>query len=601
MSRYIRFSYVVPRLVALLVLFALSEFGAGYFLGRVIIGGGQQVVGARVDVGRTKVSLLSAQATVEGLQIANPSKPMENLLEADRLDLDFDANSLLRGKTIVERGVLRGARFGVARESSGALDPSEEAQAGAAAPAWLADLARDTGGAWAKKLGGDVEARLRESIDGFESPKLADSLAIEWQRRYEKVRDDAETLQEDARTFRDDMKVATENPLRHAEQLAAAPERLSGMRRRLDQLKNEVTVLPSDIERDRARIAAARRADEQRLREALQTDQLDPNSLTTQLLGDSIMQPVTEAIGWLRWARQMTPSGKPSPRTVERRRGVDVRFLGAAERPDLLVRTLDLSGTATLAGRPVEVTGVVTGLTTQPQLHGAPLRVVLSTMGGANLEVRGEVDRTSQSPREVVQIDCPNFTVPSLQLGPAAGLTLLSSPSTGSLTVSLETRGETLTGLIQLVQNDVSLTPSLADDASRFTRQLAQASEGRLGRLSQAATRVTLSGTLSVPKVDVWSSLGGAVAQSLGGAAEGVIAAERDRLLAESNAQLQAKLAGYQQKLAPMHEAVSKVLAGSGGELQSVASAVTRGGLGRGTLSFESLGKKIPGGGSLFR
>lgn len=601
MSRYIRFGYLIPRVVAVLVLFVLAEFGAGYLLRSTIIDGGQQAVGARVEIESAKVSLLGAVATVDGLQVANPSRPMENLLQADRLDLDFDLGSLLRGKAVVEHGVLRGAKFGVARQTSGELEPSDEPDASNAAPAWLPGLATNAGEAWAKKLGGDVEGRLRESLDGFESPRLADALAVEWQQRYERVRDDAETLQQEARRFRDDLKVATENPLRHADLIAAAPERLSGMNQKLATVRQELAALPRDIENDRARIEAARLADEQRLRQSLQADQLDPNSLTTQLLGDAVMGPVTEAIGWLRWAREMAPTGKPSPRVSEASRGVDVRFVGVAERPDLLIRTLDVSGTATLSGRPVEVSGMLTGLTTQPHLHGAPLRVVLSTVGGAKLEVRGEIDRTSNTPSETVHIDCPGFTTPSLKLGPAAGLTLASSPSVGSLTVSLQTKGERLSGSLQLLQNDVSLTPTLADGASRFTRQLAEAAQPRLGRLSQAATRVTLSGTLSAPKVEVWSSLGGAVAKSLSGAAEGVIAAERDRLLAESRSELNAKLAGYQQKLGLMHDAVSQVLAGSGTDLNQLASTVLGGGLGRGTLSFEKLGKQIPGAGSLFR
>lgn len=601
MSRYIRFGYLVPRIVAAVLIFALVEFGAGYVLRSALIDGGQQAIGARVEVAEVGVSLLGAKASVEGLQIANPSDPMQNLLEAERLDLDFDGGSLLRGKAIVDRGVLRGAKFGTPRETSGALVDGPQKDSNALAASWLGGAAGEAGKAWAKKFGGDVEGRLQESLAEFESPELADKLAMEWQSRYESLRDNAESLREDARTFRDEMKMAVENPLRHTDVIAAAPDRLSNLRRQLADVRQDLNTLPSDIQTDRQRIEVARRADEARLRDAFQADQLDPQSLTTQLLGDTVMGPVGEAIGWLRWARQMTPTGKPSPRVVDRRRGVDVRFLGVRERPDLLIRSLDVSGSAQLAGRPVEVSGVVTGLTTQPHLHGSPLQLTLSTTGGAKLEVRGEIDRTSDTPTETVQIDCPNFGVPELTLGPAAGLTLASQPSTGALTVSVVTRGEKLEGVIQLLQSEVALAPAVSGDASRLTRRLADASAMRLGRISQAATRIGLAGTLSAPEVSVWSNLGAAVASSLGGAAEGVIADERDRLLAESRAELDTKLARYEQQLGPMRDAASQVLAGSGVEIDSLASLVTPGGLGRGSLSFESLGKQLPAAGSLFR
>ena len=141
----------------------------------------------------------------------------------------------------------------------------------------------------AKKFGGDVEGRLQESLAEFESPELADKLAKEWQSRYESLRDNAESLREDARTFRDEMKMAVENPLRLTDVIAAAPDRLSNLRRQLADVRQDLNTLPSDIQTDRQRIEVARRADEARLRDALQADQLDPQSLTTQLLGDTVM------------------------------------------------------------------------------------------------------------------------------------------------------------------------------------------------------------------------------------------------------------------------------------------------------------------------
>lgn len=600
LSRYIRFGYVVPRVVGALLLYVLVEFGAGYGLRRAVIDSGQQALGAKVGVGDGEVSLFGAKATLTALEFANPSRPMENLLEADRLELDFDANSLLRGKAVADHAVLRGVRFGTPRETSGELQPiSDEALADAAAP-WLVAGAKTAATAWAEKLGGDIEGRLQATVDEFESPRLADELSQRWPARYEAVREEAEALQEEARAFRDDLRLARENPLRHIDLLTGAPERLQELTSRLQQVQADLATIPGEIDSDRQRIAAARKADEQRLRGALSADQLDPDSLTTQLLGDSVTQPLAQAIEWLRWMRQMTPTTKSSARATPASRGVDVRFVGVEQRPDFLIRTLHLDGAARIAGRPVELTGVVTGLTGQPQLHGEPMKLTLSTRGGAKLEVRASIDRSGDTPTETVHLDCPEFQVPQLALGPAAGLELRVDPSVGNLTISVQTNGDQIDGQLQLVQDELHLAPELGADASGFSQRLASAASGRLGRLQHAATRVDLSGSLDKPEVRLWSSLGAAVAESLRGAAEGVIAQEQDRLLAKSSQALSERMERFDEALAPLQDAVSGVVAGSGGELQSLAGLVSGAG-GRGSLPFQALGKQLPAAGSLFR
>ncbi|TWT47622.1 TIGR03545 family protein [Botrimarina hoheduenensis] len=601
MNRYIRIGYVAPRLVGALLLYILIEVGAGIALRQSIIQGGQAAVGARVEVREVAVSLRHARATIEGLQLANPSRPMENLLEADRLELDFDGNSLLRRKAIVDHAVLRGARFGVPRETSGALDPSDKTTDTASFAPWITEGAKNAATAWAEKLGGDIEGRLQSTIDEFESPRLADELAERWPARYQALRDEADALRDEARRFRDELRVARENPLRYVDQLAAAPSRLRALTARLKQLQTDVASLPREIEADRQQIAVARRADESRLRASLAADQLDANSLTTQLLGDTVTQPIAEAISWLRWVRRMTPSTKATGNVTPASRGVDVQFLGLQQRPNLLIRALDIEGSATLAGRPVEMTGVLTGLTTEPSLHGEPMRLVLSTTGGAKLEVRATIDRSTPVPSETIHIDCPNFTVPRLELGPAAGLALRTDPSVGNLTVSLQTEGEALSGQMQLVQEQLQIEPALGPNASAFSARLAEAAAGRLGRLNRAATRVDLAGTLNTPKVTVWSSLGTGLAESLRGAAEGVISQERERLLAASSEDLAERLARFDAALRPLQEAVSGAVEGSGGDLKSLSSAVLAAGSGRGSLSFEKLGQQLPKAGSLFR
>ncbi|TWU00040.1 hypothetical protein Pla108_09830 [Botrimarina colliarenosi] len=599
MTRYIRLGYLVPRLVLLVVLFCLLEFGSGWALKRAMIAGGQAAIGARVEVDRADVSVVETRATLTGLRIANPQRPMENLLEAEKIEIDFESDSLLRRKAIADHGSVRGLRFGTPRETSGALNPDDEQAS--TAPGWLGDAAKQAVDQAAEKWIASLEAKLSGEYDDFESVRLAQDLSKRWPERFAAVAADAKALQAEVELLRDQAKEARANPLRNAEFLAKAPERVAQLRGRLANLHAELASLPTDVAADRRRVDQARLADETRLRERLQIDQLDPQSLTSQLLGERMTGAVRDVVGWVRWTREMVPATKPGRSVTPRDRGVDVHFVGVRQRPDLLIRQLEIAGSARLAGRPVELSGVVTDFTTSPALHGEPMRLTLHTTGGLPLEVRATIDRTGPQPIEELIVDCPTLDLPKTELGNAAKFALTMAPSTSSLSVSIRVEGERLSGDVQLIQDRVALTPTVGPSAGPLVTRLGGAVGERLANIARPATRVTLSGTLNDPHMALWSTLGPAVAESLETAAVTLARDEAERQLASTKQKVAGELASLERKL---DEAMTKLTAQVDAprlEIERLASGWIGEQLGRGTFSFEQLGKRLPTAESLFK
>jgi uncharacterized protein (TIGR03545 family) len=582
--------------VLLVALYFGLEYGAGVAIRLGVVQGGQAAIGARVELDQSVVSLRNAHASLAGLRITNPGKPMENAIDVERIELDFESDALLRGRVVASQGVVSGLRFGTPRSESGALPeeiPTEQSGdplawfpgGAAAADAWLSDV-------------GDKLSL--EAADQFASVRLAEEMADRWPARYEDLRARAKQLEADARAIRDQAKEAKRNPLRGAEFLTNLPAQARSLESRMRALQAELNALPQEMQSDRARLAEARRQDEALLRKRLQANQLDSDSLTTYLLGERVTGPLAELLGWVQWVREAYPSKKVETRLVERERGVDVRFFGVEDRPDYLIRALELTGVATVSGAPAEFAGTITDLTSEPGIHGEPTRLAIKAGGPTPFEVRATLDRTTDVARDEFLVDCPAFKTPGATLGKGEKLRFAMEPSQGSLSLSLVVEGDALSGELKVIQDHVVLTPHLQLAGGEFGDRLRGAIAESLANLPQAATRVTLGGTVKRPSVKLWSTLGPAVAESMQRSVNRLVTAEAERVAAGARAKIDAKVAALDAKLAEATAGATAELAGPR-DLIGQLAGFGAGGLGAGSLSFERLGTQIPSTGSLFK
>ena len=63
----------------------------------------------------------------------------------------------------------------------------------------------------------------------------------------------------------------------------------------------------------------------------------------------------------------------------------------------MLIRSLQLDGTARIAGQPIELRGVLMNLSSAPRLHNEPMRLHLVGNGSLPLELQATIDRTGIS------------------------------------------------------------------------------------------------------------------------------------------------------------------------------------------------------------
>ncbi len=570
MKRLFRWGYVLPRLAAVFVLLCLSEFGAAWLVRHTVRTTGQTAVGARVDIAHSKASLLSTKVALRGVQVANPEKPLTNLVEADAIELDFDAGSLLRKKAVVTKGTIRGLRFGSPRVASGELPDAEPREPGTRFrldDSGLAQASAARAEAWLDQLGERLETDVK---DQFESVKVARQLREKWPAKYDELTTMAEQLEADAKQLKDQVDDARKNPLRHATFLQSVPNRLSTLQKRLQDLRRQLAILPEQVRSDRQAIAVARQHDEQVIRQQLQFDNLDADSLSDYLLGEQIAGPLQELVAWVRWVREMTPSKKTTT-TSERGRGVEVLFAGLKRRPNLLIESLDLSGAARIAGRPVELRGNLVNFTTEPRLLGKPTLLDLKTTGALPVELHAVFDRTGPVARDHLTGSCQGLLMPQLDLERQKWLGLTVAASSASLDLDLVLEGEQLSGHVALSQQRLRVAASeQSQDAKAPLRRALAANLNRMGRVE---TRIDLSGEIDRPNWKITSNLGPAVAEALQVALRDTVDQHTEQLLADSKREVDAQLQKFDQEIAAATARLTPALEGPGDLLQAIAGA----------------------------
>ncbi len=260
----------------------------------------------------------------------------------------------------------------------------------------------------------------------------------------------------------------------------------------------------------------------------------------------------------------------------------------------MLIQALDLRGSARIASQPVEFRGTLTGLSTQPTLTTEPMRLRLETAGSMPIELQATIDRTHGTKRDALLLDCQGIVLPRLELGKSDQLTVAIAPSLGSLSVRLALDGEKLTGEIQMVQQNVRITPALAGDFADVP--ICGALEETLGRVDSLATHASLGGTLSEPTCTLWSNLGPAVAVAIERALERAGGRHVRAQFVEAGKQVDERLTTVERQMSEQQTRWSSRVAEVRVQLRVLAASEVP----RDRLSPQRIGRRLPSN-SLFR
>jgi uncharacterized protein (TIGR03545 family) len=422
--------------------------------------------------------------------------------------------------------------------------------------------------------------------------QLAEAVCARAPRELDALSDLATELACRSEALRQATQFAEANRLRHEEFFDALPGKTGALEQEINQFGSAIDEFASSLETARRAIVAARQDDARKIREQLQFDPVNADSLTAYLLHDWLATPLEELAGWLHLTRQMAPGGLAATRT--RIRGEDIAFAGYRPAPNVLIRELQLQGMARFAGRSLALSGLLTEATNNPARHVAPIRLRLTSGGSVPLDLQATIDRTGAMPRDQLLVDCRGFATKELHLGRTGEFGLTMSPSTAALSISVAVEGSKLSGEIQLVQEQLAVGPILQGELSAVP--LANLLQTSLGQTNSVVTRVSLKGTLGKPSCTLWCNLGPVVAEAMDRAVRAAGEARSRDLVAEARRHVDERLAGLERQFADERTKIAAQLIVASDRLETIARA-QKPGL---RIQVEQLGRRLPEN-SLFR
>ncbi len=572
----VRWKYVLPRLVILLIISLALRFGLDPALKWAIVTGGESSVGAKVELATVETSLWDGELVLKELAIANPQSPTRNLLESAESCLQLDVNALLHGRVVVTDGLVSGLEFDTDRETSGALaKTASDEETGPSAIDPMLDMASLMGEQWLDDLGDRLDVDI---VDQLQSPRLAKELEARWPQQYKQLQQQVKSIRERGKVLQKEIREVKANPLRGLQKLPAMQQQVVELQREVKSVQQQIGNLPKQAEADRQAVLAAREQDEALLREKLQFGNLDGEGLTQTLLGKPVNDSLVSAFGWISWAREQLPTSGPKTKEL-RGRGTTVLF--TPPQPDYLVKRLQLEGLAQLSGEPLFLTGTLTGASSAPHLLDEPTRLELKGSEALDLNVEIELDRRGEIACDRLWLTCPQLAMAGRTLGNADKLAIEMGEGVANFHVELTLVGDQLDGKIVFAQESLKLTPRLAKSPNgQLSKVLSQALAG----VERLEANVTLAGTLKKPQMKIDSDIGSQVATGLNSSVQRLFKQRTDELLAKSREQVDAQL----QKLTAMREKAQQDLLAQLGEGQEL--------LGQLTALTGGDGKGLPGG-----
>jgi uncharacterized protein (TIGR03545 family) len=499
----LRWQVWVPRALAVGVLLLAAQYILGLAVRTAAVDSVTAAVGTPIEIGSSRVSLADRKVILNELTVRDPRSPETKLLEADRCELEIAPRPLLQKQVVVSRGRVSGLRL----NAFAGDEPNADIGRADAAPAirWFGDDSDALAGEWIAQLA----ARFKDSRpDQLESVQQTETFCTNWSREAAELEARGNELNERVAALQRALKAAEANPLRGGKVFSQLPQTIAKLELDITELNADLARLPDRLEQERRAIVAARRTDEELSRRRTTLQPIEANALSAYLLRRQAVKPLSDLVGWLRWIRNPAPSS-----AGDKPRGEDILFAGCSQAPNLLIQTLELRGSARLAGQPVELRGMLSGLSTAPASSAEPVRLRLMGTGSMPLELQVTIDRTHGTKRDAVLLDCQGVLWPQLALGRPEQLAVTIGPSLGSLSMSVTVDGESLAGEIQMVQQNVRITPAVAGELEDVP--IAASLAETLGRIDSLATRASLGGTLSEPTCTLWSNLGPAVAEAV--------------------------------------------------------------------------------------
>ncbi len=531
----LRWTYVIPRVLIVAIVWAFFAYGFDPMLRYGVVMTGESTVGAKVDIAGLTTRLYPPELQLTSVEVTDPGQTSDNLFDFGELRVRLAGDPLLHREYVIEEATLEGLRVNADRLSDGSLDPADESEGGGLNLEPLQDQLELIGLRWYDELA--VTAKKELDPGSLETVQVAESVEDEWKTRLDDMRLRIDELQERIDGMQDITRVKGK-PLEQLDTYARASDDLKQLLVDSKQLKEDIHHLPTLARRDVARLDQARKNDTARLKQCVQQLPLNGEAISKSLLGPQMHERLQTLAGWMGWTKRYIQAGKELEPELPIQRGQWIKFPREGRHPKFVLRSLTLSGEARHGGQPFAITGQLNDVSSDPQLYGQPTNWQFAVAGPDPLSIKGHSDFTLAQPVHEVTFDWRTDRPTNMLIGDDEKLAVRMTAPTMTCCGWLRLDGDQLSCQMRLRQPTLSV--SITETSENFARQwIAPA----LTAVRESDAVLNVTGTLSDPQWKIESDIGRQVAGGFQQVLVTQIDATRARLIQKADSIAQEKMA----------------------------------------------------------
>ena len=515
--------------------------------------GGTAVLGAKVELDRADVTLSPLGLRLTRLQLTNPEKPMENIVEIASASGLLDLEKLLIGHVIVEELKGTGLQFNSARKSSGAIEQpvhADDNNAGSASQTsdFSAELA-----AFQDKLPSVEEILANEKLMTVERATALKSRVekdkMELEQALAAVPDEQKLKQ-----YADQIAKLTQGDIKSIEDLQARKAELDRIKADIKRdkeallaLRDKLKSAKDGLSTDFAALKAAPQADLAQLKSRYSLGGEGTSGLARLLFGDTVAHWLQLLQSWYQrlspWLPQ--PGNEQTEVTQaepERGTGRLIHFPTLHPLPDFLIKLASIDGQLAQGN----VHFAARDITHQPQILGRPIQIDAAGMELVNVKriaVTGTLDHTDpEKPNDTLNWTVQQWRLTDVALSRSATLPLSLARSVTDVTVTTTLLADELE----------------AEGVATFREALlsSTASDGLAGQLAQALSGIrdfdlgaSVSGPFTAPNISLRSNLDTKLKNIVSGKVKEKQAELEQKLTARLNAQIDEIAGPYNERI----------------------------------------------------
>ena len=533
-----RWTYLLPRVILVGLVWAFFHYGFDPVMRRGMIYSGQRAARAKVEIAGLDTTFFAPTIKAANVQVADRKHPGTNLVEFTDLHAKIEGLPLLKRNYIVEEANVSGLQWGTKRADSGLL-PGEDP-----------DLSDDSNSKMLENIKHELLVRGKDWLAGladrakldfdpnqFETVRLGQELEERWPHEFSQYEEELKALKQRIDELRKSVKVKGGNELEKIERYGQAAKDAEQLLKELEQVKQQFAKTMRQAQEDLHALDDAKSHDITKIKEKADLLHLDPNEVTELLLGPELTNRLETAIGWIKFIRERIQLATDEPKP-ERFRGETILFARKQELPLLLIRLLNVDGQGDFSGERLAFKGSISGITSNPKIHGKPIIVRIDGIGlpsqaapdapsatnqiqlasgqagkpdrlaELNVQLKAVLDYTKDVPEHQLRLSYKEPRPAERDIGKPESIQLAMVSRESNCLANLKLVGDDLSGQIDYQQALEGITAKLG--TKRFkgdTRALSVIQEVVSG-IHKIDAQMQLSGTALKPQFKLRSNLG---------------------------------------------------------------------------------------------